>query len=425
MVFSTEAKVGAVSILALALLAGFIVMLSGNAMNDEGYPVYVVYDRVNGLKPGNIVRYAGVDIGRVQNVKVTPAGVEAELFIQSGAQIPQGAKFAIGTDGLMGEKYIDITPPARRAGNLSGNDRVSGETPKDLDQLIATADEVLNEARTLIRSMNDVIGDEKVREALKGSAVNLKKVTDNLDAFSASLARMAVNNEQNVADIASNLRAMSADLKSTAARVDKLVADVDNNGQTAKDLRETLANVKSASARIEKMAAALEGVATDPSTAENIRETLKNARQASEKANKVLDKVTNIRMESGLDVLYQPNEGAYRTNLDLKVSTSDKEYALLGIKDIGEENLLNLQLGTNYGSWGSRYGIVDGKAGVGVDGQVSSRWKLSLDAYDPNDFRLKLRSEYDLGRDTYLVGETDDVRQNTDKNTYFGLKKIF
>ena len=236
---------------------------------------------------------------------------------------------------------------------------------------------------------------------------------------------MALTNEQNVNAIARNLASMSASLRNVAGRVDKMATAVDNDGKTAKDLKDTLTNLRSASARIEKMAAALEPVATDPETARNIKDTLKNAREVSEKANKLLNKVEKIKTQAGIDVMYSGGADKYRTNVDLRVNTDSRSFVQMGLSDIGESNRLNLQLGQQGQVVGGRFGVVEGKAGAGVDLKLGNNFKISADAYDPNDFRLKLRSELKVAPDTYIVGESISVNKDAQRSTYVGVRRSF
>jgi len=51
--------------------------------------------------------------------------------------------------------------------------------------------------------------------------------------------------------------------------------------------------------------------------------------------------------------------------------------------------------------------------------------KLSLDVYDPNDVRVKLRTQFKIAPDTFLVGEADALNKHPDQNTYIGIRHSF
>ncbi|TCL32959.1 phospholipid/cholesterol/gamma-HCH transport system substrate-binding protein [Anaerospora hongkongensis] len=422
---TTEAKVGAVTLIALLLLGFMVVHIGGFSFGDKGYPVQAVFSQVGGLKEGNVVRYAGVDVGRVQQVHVIPEGVKVLLLINPDTKIPEGSHFTIGTDGLLGEKFINITPPAKSSGFLEPNTLVRGEEPQGLDTLISNADKVLADIQKLVQSLNEVIGDEKVKTALKETMLNSREITANLNRLSASLARMAESNEQDTHTMITNLAAMSESLRDVAGRVDNMLTNLDNNGQTAADVREMISNLKTTSSRVEKMAAALEGVVTDPESSRNIKDTLKNAREASEKANKMLNSVSNIETEVNAELLYNTDSGNYQSNAAVKISTSPKEFAVVGVTHIGENEKLNLQMGKKNGSFASRAGIMEGKAGIGFDANTDGPLKLSVDVYDPNDVRYKLRSEFQLAPDVYLVGQRTKPDSAGESGSYVGIRHTF
>jgi phospholipid/cholesterol/gamma-HCH transport system substrate-binding protein len=425
MSISTEAKVGAVSLIGLLLLVIMIVNLGGFTFGEKGYPVYAVYNQVGGLKVGNAVRYAGVDIGRVEEISVIPEGVKVRMAINPGTKIPEGSRFMIGADGLLGEKFIDIVPPRTNSGVLPPNAVVKGEDPQGLDTMVANADKVLLDIQKLVQSLNDIIGDEKVKAALKDSALNTKEITAQLNAFTASLARMAQNNEADVNAMIHNLSEMSGSLKDVAARVDKLVANLDNNGQTAADLQDMLHNLKNTSVRVEKMAASLEGVVTDPQTAQNIKETLRNAKDATAKANTMLAKVEQVKVTAGFEVLGNTDGGKRMSNGDIRINTSEQDFAVIGVKSIGDDAKANVQFGRSRDNFAGRAGVIDGKAGVGVDAQLGQSLSFSADVYDPNDVRVKLRTQYKIAPDTYIVGQTDGINKDEEKNTYIGVRRTF
>lgn len=150
-----------------------------NLGRDKGYIVYAEFKQVGGLRQGNVVRYAGVDIGTVQAVEIVDTGVRAGLKINSAYSIPKGSQFSIGTDGLLGEKYISITPPTKALGTIAAGDVVQRHRTAGAGYDAGECGSVMIDMQKLMNSINDVIGDEKVKTALKESAINLKEITAN------------------------------------------------------------------------------------------------------------------------------------------------------------------------------------------------------------------------------------------------------
>lgn len=423
---TTEAKVGAFTIAGFSLLIYIIMHLSGVGFGgDKGYQIDVLFNEVNGLKPGNLVRYAGVDIGKVTDTFTEPNGARVRLLIHRDVEIPDNAFFTIGADGLMSEKFVSISPMGDTEKFLQPGAVVKGDEQRGLDRLMATADSVMLDIQKLVNSLNHVFGDERVQQALIDSAVSVKEMTANMNTMSAVLARMAIHNEEDVKMMVRNLHMMSGSMMSAAARVDKMLADVDNNGQTAADLTEALANLNVTSRRIAHMAESVEGFVTDPETAENLRETLRNARGVSAKADKMLGQVSNITTETSAEVLYGAGSERYKTNADLKINMSPQDFLLFGVNDLGESNKKNLQIGSGNDTFTGRVGMMEDKVGLGLDAKINNEFRMSVDAYDPNDVRVKLRAQYQIAPSTYIVGETDNINKSEEKESFVGLRQSF
>lgn len=422
---TTEAKVGSFMIVALALLVYVIMHLGGFSFGAEkGYPVQAVFHQVSGLRSGNLVRYAGVQVGKVVTVEAEASGARAHLLIDEGVDIPTDAVFRIGSDGLMGEKFVLISPvEGGTLDVLRPGAVVQGFDEQGFEQLMVSANATLLDVQKLVQSLQAIFGDERMRGALVDSAVNAREMTENLNRLSAVLARMAADNEQDVRTMVAQLGAMARSMSETADHVGQMVAALDNGGRTAVEAREMIAHLNATSQRVERMAAALEGVVADPETAENLKETLRNAKNASEKADRLLS--GGFRTEASAELLYSGGADHYMANADFRLYTAPQRFLLLGVNDIGEGNKANVQLGSTSGAFTGRAGLVDNKAGVGLDARLGQPWTVSVDAYDPNDFQLKLRAQYEFAEDTFLVGQINRANKSEARESFVGVRHSF
>ncbi len=75
-----------------------------------GYTVYATFDQDGGIKTGASVQIAGVDIGKVKTVSLQNYQAQLQLLINNDIKLQQDAIASIKTKGLIGEKYILITP---------------------------------------------------------------------------------------------------------------------------------------------------------------------------------------------------------------------------------------------------------------------------------------------------------------------------
>lgn len=425
LILKTEAKVGAITIVGMAILAYMIIYLGGYSFHEKGYEINIVFDQVNGLKPGNVVRYAGMEVGKVVDIESNNGVITVHTKIRPYVKMFEESYVSIGSDGLMGERYITITPQVNAKTLLSPGSTIKGQSQQGMEELVGNANSAIKDFQKLINSLNEIFSDSKLKTSLIESAVNIRKITENMNIMSATLAQMALDNKDDVKNMVSNLNSMSKSMMSAANTVDKMLNDLDNDGRTAKELREAISNLHSTSARVEKMAIVLEGVVTDPETAANIKQTLKNARNVSEKADKMLTKFSNIKTQAGIETLYNGSREDYLTNASLKVNANEKDFLLMGVDDIGEENNVNFQVGKENEKFAGRVGLIDSKAGVGIDAKVFDKFRLSVDAYDPNDYKVKLKAQYELAPDTYLISQTNNINKSAEKETYVGIRQNF
>jgi len=99
-----------VGFLCFAYLA---VRLGGvSVFEPESYTLKARFSSASGLKPGAIVELAGVKIGTVTGIALEPASYEAsvQLAIRKGVQLQEDSVASIRTAGIIGDRYVNITP---------------------------------------------------------------------------------------------------------------------------------------------------------------------------------------------------------------------------------------------------------------------------------------------------------------------------
>jgi phospholipid/cholesterol/gamma-HCH transport system substrate-binding protein len=136
----TKVNVAVGLFLVLGILAlGWLSIRLGRVsfLGGTGYVVTADFPSVGGLKPGSGVEIAGVLIGRVESIGLADYQARVVLRLNSDVKLQDDAIASIKTKGLIGEKYIRISP--------GGSDKIippSGrirevEAPVDLEELIS------------------------------------------------------------------------------------------------------------------------------------------------------------------------------------------------------------------------------------------------------------------------------------------------
>jgi len=95
------------------------------------------FTTAGGLQTGAVVELAGVEIGRVEQIELVDYRARVKIRISSNVPLGEDAKAAIKSKGLIGERYVEISPG--RAGNrLTPGGRIRDtESPVDIQELIA------------------------------------------------------------------------------------------------------------------------------------------------------------------------------------------------------------------------------------------------------------------------------------------------
>jgi len=133
-----ELGVGIFVILGLLGLAYLSINLGRvQFLGGGGYLVNADFPTVGGLKSGSSVEIAGVEIGRVEDIGLSDYQAHVQLRINHGVKLQEDSIASIKTKGLIGEKYIRISPGGSEK-LIQPNGKIREvEAPVDLEELIS------------------------------------------------------------------------------------------------------------------------------------------------------------------------------------------------------------------------------------------------------------------------------------------------
>jgi phospholipid/cholesterol/gamma-HCH transport system substrate-binding protein len=136
--FDLELAVGIFMIAGMVCLAYLTIKLGQlEVLGDKGYEIQAVFSSSGGLKTGSSVVIAGVEVGRVKKVILDDYQARVTMSLPLDVKIQEDAIASIKTKGLIGEKYVEISP-----GGLDKNLEPGGvirdtQPPIDIEQLIS------------------------------------------------------------------------------------------------------------------------------------------------------------------------------------------------------------------------------------------------------------------------------------------------
>jgi phospholipid/cholesterol/gamma-HCH transport system substrate-binding protein len=262
------------------------------------------FDNVNGLQKGNNIWFSGVKVGTIKSVKLQQNGkVEVDMSVeeQSVKYIPKNAKARLSTDGLIGNKIIEIyggdpTSPRIESGDVLGNDKLLSTDDmmktlsKNNDNLFAiTTDFKLISSRIAEGkgSIGKLLTDETMADQLNATTNILKRASENLEKLSANVSAYTakLNDKGTLANdlvtdtvIFSKLRATVTQLQNVADSSQNVIANLTTTGNI---LNNGLTNKNSPAGML----------LNDEQSANKIKLTLQNLQSASKKLDDDLEAV--------------------------------------------------------------------------------------------------------------------------------------
>jgi phospholipid/cholesterol/gamma-HCH transport system substrate-binding protein len=250
-----EFKVGIFVFIGCAALAGLAVRFGrlGEGVKTY-YQLTVKFTDASGLLKGSDVLLAGARIGRVSGgprlVRDGP-GVMVPLRIYDYVKIPLGSKFTVGSSGLLGDRFVTVTPPTGPpSGYVPKDAYIDGTRESGFDDLTRQGSDLVGDLRTTVKKLNEETLSAQNMENLKASMEHLDQATSALAESSKKLdgvieqADSAMASAKKAADGLQNTIADTRKLLRSAMQGKGLVATLLNDQQLANDLHALITNLR-------------------------------------------------------------------------------------------------------------------------------------------------------------------------------------
>lgn len=198
-------KLGMFVIVGLILLV-LVIYFIGKQQNLFGSTFYLKsqFKTVSGLSVGNNVRFSGINIGTVDAIEqTTDSSVVVVLRIEKEVQkfIKTDAIVTIGSDGLMGDKVMTISPGSSSNKIVKDNDFIASKSAVEMEDLMNSLKVTIDNAGIITTqlaqftySMNNnngtlskLINDEEFANSLKNTLANLEKTTNEFSRLTTNM----------------------------------------------------------------------------------------------------------------------------------------------------------------------------------------------------------------------------------------------
>ena len=200
--------------LGLFVLAGLIFLIFslymiGRNRNFFGstFIIEASFHDVNGLTPGNNVRFAGIDVGTVRDITIeNDTSILVTMVIDKKARpyIKKNSLAAIGTDGLMGNQLVNINSIVGSALPVEEGDRIRSLKPIETDAMLRTLNTtneniaiITSDLRKITKKINNsnslwqLLSDTLIAQDLKHAAVNIRRAGQSATTAGNEIADLA------------------------------------------------------------------------------------------------------------------------------------------------------------------------------------------------------------------------------------------
>ncbi|HEY6929617.1 MAG TPA: MlaD family protein [Thermoanaerobaculia bacterium] len=454
---SAAAKVGAFFVIVL-ILAGLLIWRIEELRLGRGKAqrISIEFKDVAGLDAKSTVRVAGVRVGKVAKIRIDKATGKAivDVDIDPDVDLRQGASAAIANLGLLGEKYVELTPGPIGASALPEGSVLQGDVPVSFDQITRLARDIEQDVKGISSNLNQSLGGPEGEERLKTIVENVRLITEDLRVMVAS-------NRGNVDATLANFKEFSGVLVQLVDRLDTLVASnqanvtqgIANIREISQKLETTADNLNQITGKVRQGEGTVGKLIQSDETHENLNEALVAVKEGVSSLNKTLSAANKIQFDFGMRSEYLTRtsnaKGYFGVNINKKDSPQFYQLEVStqpnGLRDLttsvvtttfpdGHTETTTIQntefedklgitamMGWRWNDFALRAGLIESRGGAAIDYKIlNDRLRFSGEIFDfnrPESFAAhgKLTTRYFFSPSVYVTGGWDDFLNRSRK----------
>lgn len=259
--------VGAFVLSLFTALTGVAVWFAGVEFDKTPTQYLTYFDGdVTGLGIGSPVRYRGVPVGSVTDIRLDSKNVERvkvlmEVSTDTPIKIDTVAELAL--QGITGVAFIQLTGGTNAAADLKApkSNQIAVITSREslLQQVVGRLPQVLEKA-VLVADRVSLLFDEQNLEAVSATLQNLQKLSDSMGSENSDLINLLRDGRL----AATALRGAAGDVRELTQTLNKGIGPVlAGAGDTMKDLRATMTNIRKAAVTVNEVVASVESLVDD------------------------------------------------------------------------------------------------------------------------------------------------------------------
>ncbi len=349
-----EGSVGLMIIGSIALFGALALWIRGFKFGTQSYTIVADFPDVNGIRTGDGVRYRGLRVGQIEDIRPGVNGVDVTISIDSSELlIPSSSVIKARSAGLIGETFIDIVPesdlPADRqdltpigsscdpAKIICDNARIEGERAITLDDILPytyrfskSYGEPEFVAKVDATLQNSALAAQEIASLSRNTSILVKELqqeVENVSKITQTVSEVANNTS-------SELIATANTYQETAEQITKLTKSVESLiAQNRTNLTATLDSIGTTSDRLQSLVTKIDKAVETANTeklAANLETLTSNAAVASQNLKAISEGFGNqeslVSLQQTLDSARVTFDNAQKITADLESITGDPAF---------------------------------------------------------------------------------------------------
>lgn len=244
---SNNIKLGGVVVAGLLILVSLLYMIGKNiSLFGSTYVLKARFQNAQGLVTGNNVRFAGLQAGTVKEITILDdTTIEVAMFIEKKMSpvIRKNAVASIGTDGLVGNKVVNILPSRTTSLLAVEGDILLSAKKTDMDEMLQTLSKtnqdvaaIAGELRATARRLNEnnafwtLLSDKSIPLNLRMSLSNFRKASSEAEDMAKNLDGIIsdIKEGKGSAGMILHDSALALNLENAVSRIGNAGASIDS-----------------------------------------------------------------------------------------------------------------------------------------------------------------------------------------------------
>ncbi len=417
-----EFKVGILVVVVSGLIGVMSLKVAegpGMFSGERGY--WFTVDDAGGLVKNGAVKMAGIKVGVIRDIVLEGGRAKILVEVEEDARITKSTKAQMKSDGILGDKHIELTPGAVDEAVLENNSQI-----KEIIDGGNLAD-VMKEVGTIAKSLNDLAATlNKATQGEGDDTSPVGRIVLNIEKLSKDLAEISGNNKEKINEIVARVHNLTKNLdtyvnETTLARIDQAVKNVEEITDKVNRGEGTLGRLINDEQTVEELNSAISNVNKFLGGADKM-ETSFDFHSEYLSGVDLTKSYIGVKIQPGLDRYYElaivdDPRGVVKSQTTRTDPVTPPGSYTETDTTVTYKNKVKLTalFAKNFYDFTVKGGLIENAGGVGFDYYMLNRdLRLSAEFFDFRDLYIRAYLRYNVVQGVYVVAGGDNLAEAKD-----------